>query len=173
MRARTWLGAAAVALIAGGGAAACASLGMGDIVQAPQISAAGSQNARLDYIGPSMSNPLGAARIRLYARVQNPNPFGLTLANLAGNLFLQSTQAAQVSLPLGLPMVANGDTIVPIDLTIGLDDVEGLVGVVRNALDTGRLDYRLNGTVGVDAGALGQPTFGPMNLVEGELTVFD
>ena len=167
-----WMGVVGVALTVGG-VAACASLGMGEIVQAPRISASGSQDARLDYIGPSMSNPLGAARIRLYARVENPNPFGLTLANLAGNLFLQSTQAAQVSLPLGLPMAANGDTIVPIDLTIGLDDVEGLVGVVRNALDTGRLDYRLNGTVGVDAGALGTPTFGPMNLVEGRLNVFD
>ena len=172
MRYRTLVG---VTLVAGvvAGAAACASLGLGDVVQAPRISASGTQDARLDYVGPSMSNPLGAARIRLYARVENPNPFGLTLANLAGNLFLQSTQAAQVSLPLGLPMVANGDTIVPIELTIGLDDVEGLVGVVRNALDTGRLDYRLNGTVGVDAGALGQPTFGPMNLVEGQLNVYD
>lgn len=168
MRYTAWLGVALVAGMAG-----CASLGLGEVVQAPRISASSTQNARLDYIGPSMNNPLGAARIRLYARVENPNPFGLTLANLAGNLFLQSTQAAQVSLPLGLPMVANGDTIVPIDLTIGLDDVEGLVGVVRNALDTGRLDYRLNGTVGVDAGALGTPTFGPMNLVEGQLSVFD
>ena len=171
MRVRALVGVALVGGVAV--AAGCASLGLGDVVQAPVISASGTQNARLDYVGPSMSNPLGAARIRIYARVENPNPFGLTLANLAGNLFLQSTQAAQVSLPLGLPMVANGDTIVPIDLTIGLDDVEGLVGVVRNALDTGRLDYRLNGTVGVDAGALGTPTFGPMNLVEGELQVFD
>jgi hypothetical protein len=173
MRYRNWLGVGLVAGVALGAGAACASLGLGEVVQAPRISASGTQDARLDYVGPSLNNPLGAARIRIYARVENPNPFGLTLANLAGNLFLQSTEAAQVSLPLGLPMVANGDTIVPIDLTIGLDDVEGLVGVVRNALDTGRLDYRLNGTVGVDAGALGTPTFGPMNLVEGELAVFD
>ena len=171
MRIRMLVGVALVAGVAVG--SACASLGLGDVVQAPRFSAAGTQNARLDYIGPSMNNPLGAARIRLYARVENPNPFGLTLANLAGNLFLQSTEAAQVSLPLGLPMLANGDTIVPIDLTIGLDDVPGLVNVVRNALDTGTLDYRLNGTVGVDAGALGTPTFGPMNLMEGSVRVFD
>ena len=155
------------------GIGACASLGLGEVVQAPRISASSTQDGRLDYVGPSLNNPYGSARIRLYARVENPNPFGLTLANLAGNLFLQSTEAASVSLPLGLPMVANGDTIVPIDLTIGLDDVPGLVNVVRNALDTGRLDYRLNGTVGVNAGALGTPTFGPMNLMEGEVRVFD
>ena len=155
------------------GIGACASLGLGEVVQAPRISASSTQDGRLDYVGPSMNNPYGSARIRLYARVENPNPFGLTLANLAGNLFLQSTEAAQVSLPLGLPMLANGDTIVPIDLTIGLDDVPGLVNVVRNALDTGRLDYRLNGTVGVDAGALGTPTFGPMTLMEGDVRVFD
>ena len=172
MRVRVWLGAALTAGVVGGGVA-CASLGLGEVVQAPVISASGTQDARLDYLGPSVSDPLGRARIRLYARVENPNPFGLTLANLAGSLYLQTTEAAQVSLPLGLPLTASGDTIVPIDLTIGLDDVPGLVNVVRNALDTGRLDYRLNGTVGVDAGALGTPTFGPMNLMEGEVRVFD
>ena len=172
MRYRVWLGVAAVAAVVAGGAGGCASLGLGEVVQAPRISASGSQEGRLDYVGPSLNNPYGSARIRLFARVENPNPFGLTLANLAGNLFLQSTEAAQVSLPLGLPMVANGDTIVPIDVTIGLDDVPGLVNVVRNALETGRLDYRLNGTVGVDAGALGTPTFGPMTLMEGDVRVF-
>ena len=170
---RMRLGVLAFGVVVVAGVAACASLGLGEVVQAPRISASGTQDGRLDYMGPSLSNPLGSARIRLYARIENPNPFGLTLANLAGNLFLQSTEAAQVSLPIGLPMLAHGDTIVPIDVTIGLDDVPGLVNVVRNALDTGSLDYRLNGTVGVDAGALGTPTFGPMNLMEGEVRVFD
>ena len=171
MRYRAWMGVVAVAAI--GAVGACASLGGGALVQPPRISASDTQDGRLDYVGPSLNNPYGSARIRLYARVENPNAFGLTLANLAGNLFLQSTEAATVSLPLGLPLLAQGDTIVPIDLTIGLDDVPGLVNVVRNALDTGRLDYRLNGTVGVDAGALGTPTFGPMNLMEGQVRVFD
>jgi hypothetical protein len=30
------------------------------------------------------------------------------------------------------------------------------------------LPYRLEGTIGVDAGRLGQPVFGPMTLLRGE-----
>lgn len=160
-------------VVAVAGVGACASLGLGDIVQAPRISASGTQNAQLNLIGPSRTNPYGGARIRLFARVENPNGFGLTLASLGGRLFLQSQEAALVDLPLGLPLMAGQDTIVPIDLTVGFDDVPGLVDVVRNALGGGALDYRLDGTIGVDAGALGTPTFGPMTLMEGDVRVFD
>lgn len=150
---------------------ACASLGLGDIVQAPRISASGTQNAQLSLVGPTRSNPYGGARIRLYARVENPNGFGLTLASLAGSLFLQQTEAATVDLPMGLPLLAGQDTVVPIDVTIGFDDVPNLADVVRDAVGGGSLDYRLDGTVGVDAGALGTPTFGPMTLMEGDVSV--
>lgn len=168
-RSMRWgLGVLAVA-----GLGACASLGLGDIVQAPRISASGTQNAQLNLVGPSRTNPYGGARIRLFARVENPNGFGLTLASLGGRLFLQSQEAALVDLPLGLPLMAGQDTIVPIDLTVGFDDVPGLLDVVRNALGGGSLDYRLDGTIGVDAGALGTPTFGPMTLMEGDVRVFD
>ena len=33
----------------------------------------------------------------------------------------------------------------------------------------GSVDYQLDGTVGVNAGAFGTPTFAPMRLVPGEL----
>jgi hypothetical protein len=35
----------------------------------------------------------------------------------------------------------------------------------------GEVDYELEGTVGVDAGRLGTPTFGPMLLTRGEVRV--
>jgi hypothetical protein len=31
------------------------------------------------------------------------------------------------------------------------------------------MEYRLDGTIGVDAGRLGQPVFGPMTLIRGDL----
>ena len=170
---RAWIGVAGVAGLALAGAGACASLGLGEVVQAPRISASGMQDAQLNLVGPSRNNPYGGARIRLYARVENPNPFGMTLASLGGRLFLQSQEAALVDLPLGLPLSASADTVVPIDLTIGFDDVPNLLDVVRSALGGGSLDYRLDGTVGVDAGALGTPTFGPMTLMQGDVRVFD
>ncbi len=163
------IGVAALA----GGLWACSSLGLGQVVQAPRISAAGTQQAQMQLVGPTLNNPYGGARIRLFARIENPNPFGLTLASLGGRLFLQQQEAALVDLPMGLPLLGQQDTIVPIDLTIGFDDLPNLADVVRRAVGGGSLDYRLDGSVGVDAGALGTPSFGPMTLMEGKVRVFD
>lgn len=165
---RNVAGVGAVALALGG----CAGLGLGDVIRPPQFQAADTRDARIDLVGPSLNNPYGAARVRLYARVQNPNPFGLTLARLGGTLFLRDREAAGVNLPLGLPMEAGQDTIIPLELTVGLDDVPDLAQTLQDALRGGMLDYRLNGTVGVDAGALGTPTFGPMQLLEGRVRVY-
>jgi hypothetical protein len=40
---------------------------------------------------------------------------------------------------------------------------------VQRAATGQPLAYELEGTVGIDAGRAGQPTFGPMRLVTGEL----
>jgi len=159
--------AAAIVLLASG----CAGLGLADVINPPRFSAANEMNPRLELVGPTVSNPYGGARVRLFARVENPNTFGLTLSSLAGTLFLSGQEAAQVDLPLGLPLQAGQDTVLPIDLTIGFDDIPDLADVARNALGGGRLDYRMDGTVGVNAGPLGNPTFGPMTLVEGDMAV--
>jgi hypothetical protein len=45
----------------------------------------------------------------------------------------------------------------------------GLSEVVRRAARREPVEYRLDGTIGVDAGTLGQPVFGPMTLVRGDL----
>ena len=151
---------------------ACASLGLREVIRPPRFEAASDRDARVNLVGPTLNNPYGAARIRLYARVENPNPFGLTLATLAGTLFLQGSEAATVDLPLGLPMLAGQDTVIPLDLTVGLDDLPNLAETLRGALGGGSLGYRMDGTVGVDAGALGTPTFGPMTLLDGRVRVY-
>jgi hypothetical protein len=43
-----------------------------------------------------------------------------------------------------------------------------LSDVVRRAARRESVEYRLDGTIGVDAGRLGQPVFGPMTLVRGD-----
>ena len=45
------------------------------------------------------------------------------------------------------------------------------IGALRKLAVGGRVAYELNGTVGVDAGRLGTPTFGPMLLTRGEMRV--
>ena len=147
----------------------CAGLGLEQVLQAPTFRVDGSQQAHLRLLAPSFDRPAGGAAVRLYARVGNPNPVGLTLTRLVGQLQLQGNNAARVDFPLGVPLQAGGETLVPIDIAIDFNDLPGLANVARSALSGQRLNYSLNGTVGVDAGLLGQPSFGPMTLLTGEL----
>jgi len=160
-----------VLIVLAAGQAGCAALeGLRALVQPPQFSEADGQPAEIRLLGPGQGGgPLGGAAIRLYARVRNPNAFGLTLSTLQGTLFLEGSRAADADFPLGLPLAARGDEIVPLDLRVSFADIPGLADAIRRAVTGQPLAYRLHGTVGVDAGQLGRPTFGPMNLLSGEI----
>lgn len=153
------------------GATACASLGLGDILRTPTFDVAGGQEAQLRLMGPSREHPLGAAGVRIWTRIGNPNPIALTLSRLDGTLFLSNTRAATVDFPLGLPLPASQDTVIPLDITVGLRDLPDLADLARRWFEGSTVDYRLDGRIGVDAGPLGTPTFGPSTLLTGELRV--
>ncbi|HEX8394914.1 MAG TPA: LEA type 2 family protein [Longimicrobium sp.] len=164
---RSTIAAAAVVMLSG-----CAGLGgLGQVLQAPSFQVEGAQQAQLRLLGPSRDRPTGGAAIRLYARVRNPNPVGLTLTRVVGNLALGGQRAAAVSFPLGVPMQANGESVIPLDVVLSFSDVPGLANVAQSALTGQPIRYALNGTVAVDAGLLGQPSFGPTQLLEGSLRV--
>ena len=150
---------------------ACAGLGLGDVLQAPQFSVAQGRTAELRLAGPSIQSPLGGATIRVWANVKNPNPLGIALRALEGSLALEGTRAANVSFPMGLPLLANQDTVIPLDLTIRFSDLPGLADVASRLLTRSNVGYQLDGTVTVDAGVLGQPRFGPSTLLRGDLVV--
>jgi hypothetical protein len=160
-----------VATVGGLGLNGCAALGMGGVVQPPRISVAEGREAELRLVPPSAARPLGGAQLRIWARVENPNAFGLTLAALRGNLFLEAAQAADVDFPLGMPLSAGGDTVIPIDLNISFGDMPGLVDAAQRILTQNRVAYRLDGTVTVDAAPFGQPSFGPRTWLQGESRV--
>jgi hypothetical protein len=115
--------------------------------------------------------PTGAT-LRLWAHVENPNSFGLTLASVAGSVFLEDTRAASVDFPLGLPLEAGISQDIPLDVTIRFQDIPGLGNVVSRAVSGDPLAYRLEGRFSVDAGPLGQPSFGPSTLLRGEVRAF-
>jgi Late embryogenesis abundant protein len=151
---------------------ACATLGqLKSIVQPPRFEEARDRNAEVRLVGPGIDQPLGGARMRLWTQVTNPNPFGFTLSTLRATLILEGNRAATGDFPLGLPLGAGASTVVPLDLAISFTDVPGLATVVRRAIDGRPVGYRLEGTIGVDVGRLGQPVFGPMDLASGELRV--
>jgi len=147
---------------------ACAGMSglenLGALVQPPRFEQVPDQPAEIRLQGTS------GAGFRLWTKVTNPNPFGLRLGTLKGTLFLEDARGADVDFPLGLPLGAGGDSIIPIDISISFSDLPGLGGVARRLLARQPVGYRLEGTVGVDAGRLGQPVFGPMTLLRGETT---
>lgn len=148
----------------------CAALdGLRGLVQPPTFEEAPGRRAEIRLLGPSRAQPLGGAGIRLWTQVSNPNPFGFTLGTLRGTLHIEDARAADVDFPLGLPLGAGEQTVVPIDLAISFSDLPGLAGVIQRAANRQPLAYHLEGTVGVDAGQLGQPVFGPMTLLRGEM----
>jgi hypothetical protein len=149
---------------------ACGRLGaLGQLVQPPRFEQADNQPAEIRLLGPSASLPAGGAGVRIWLEVENPNAFGFTLSTLNATLALEGTRAAAGDFPLGLPLAARQQSVVPLDLSISFADLPGLGGAVRQIALGGTVDYELDGTVGINAGAFGSPTFGPMRLVSGEM----
>ena len=160
----------AACVVAGMLLTGCAELGrLSALVQAPRFEQAPDHRAEIRMTGAGSGLPVNGAGVRLWAKVTNPNPFSLTLGTLKGTLFLEDDRAADVDFPLGLPLAAGGDTTVPIDLVVSLANLPGLADSVRRAVNRQPLAYRLEGTIGVNAGQLGQPVFGPLTLLQGDI----
>ena len=70
-------------------------------------------------------------------------------------------KAARLDHPGGAIAIAVG--------TVSFANVPRLANVIRQAASGGGLSYRLEGTIGVDAGRFGQPMFGPLTIVSGDL----
>lgn len=160
-------GIATLAVAIAVGCAALESLG----ILALRFESADDRGTELRLLEPAAGRPLGGAALRLWAHVENPNGFGLRLTEVAGDLSIADAGVLDVEFPLGLPLAAYQDTIVPLDVSIGFDDLPALGRVARAAIGSERLDYRLDGTFAVEAGRYGAPRFGPWTLLEGEIRV--
>lgn len=161
-----------VVMVLAAGVSGCTALdALRLIVQPPSFSEVEGQPAEIRLLGPSSSRPAGGAAIRLWTRVSNPNQFSLTLRRLEGTLELQGSRAATVDFPLGLPLTAGEATVIPLDLSVSFADLPGLGDAIRRAVSGQPIDYALDGTVAVEAGRFGTPTFGPMRLLDGEVRV--
>ena len=144
---------------------------LAQLVQPPRFEQAEGRPAEIRFITPSRALPAGGAGVRIWLEVMNPNPFGFTLSTVNATLSLDGSHAATGDFPLGLPLNARQESVVPLDLSISFSDLPGLGGALRQMAAGGTVEYQLEGTVGVDAGRLGTPTFGPMLLTRGELRV--
>jgi Late embryogenesis abundant protein len=152
--------------------AGCAGLAnLQQIIRPPHFEQAPGQPAELRLLGPSARSPLGGAGVRIWLQVSNPNPFGFTLSTIDADLMLEGNHAATGNFPLGLPLNGGQQSVVPLDLSISFADVPALSRTIGRLATGGTTAYQLDGTVGIDAGRFGTPTFGPMTLTTGDLQV--
>jgi hypothetical protein len=150
----------------------CGGLGsLQQIIRPPRFEQAPGQSAELRLLGPSAGSPLGGAGVRIWLQVSNPNPFGFTLSTIDADLMLEGNHAATGNFPLGLPLNAGQQSVVPLDLSISFADVPALSRTIGRLATGGTAAYQLDGTVGIDAGRFGTPRFGPMALTTGQLQV--
>jgi hypothetical protein len=160
---------AALALVGATVLPACAPFQ--NLLQPPTFDVAADRASEIRLLGPAAGRPLGGAQLRLWTHVHNPNTFGMTLTRLTGHLVLEGDHAAEIDLPLGLPLRAAADTIVPLDLSISFADLPGLANHIAGALTGQQIGYEVRGIIGVNAGPFGEPSFGPATWMAGEVQV--
>ena len=169
---RARLAVALLIAVIGANASCAGALGsLQQIIRPPRFEQAPGQPAELRLLGPSARSPLGGAGVRIWLQVSNPNPFGFTLSTIDADLMLEGSHAANGNFPLGLPLTAGQETVVPLDLSISFADVPALSRTLGRLASGGTAAFQLDGTVGIDAGRFGTPTFGPMTLTTGQLQV--
>src|SRR4029450_11158025 len=103
-----------------------------------------------------------------FARVRNPNSTKLKLAKVKGSLFLEGQQAADLDLPLDLELKPRQETVIPIDVNVRLDKDPSLAQTLARSAEGPAVGYRVDGTMGVET-AQGEPVFGPLTLLEGQV----
>jgi len=152
-------------------APACAGLMRALGVQAPRFELVPERESviMLDAASVLLGRPV--ATMTIWTRVTNPNDFGLTLTTLRGTVFLEGRETAEFDLPLGLPLLAARDTVLPLEIRFGLPALGTLGALGEALLRRSAVAYRLDGVVGVDAGPLGRPAFGPRTWLQGSVQV--
>ena len=140
-------------------------------ISAPNFSVAEGRSSMLRLGSRSLQHPRGSATARIWAEVASPNSFGLTLTTLDGTLALEGEDLVDVELPLGLPLEAASDTVIPLDLTFGFDGFSALGSVATSLFTRDELRYELRETLAVDADPLGEPSFGLRTWLRGRVEV--
>lgn len=143
-------------------ACAAALQSLGSLIQPPRFEQDDQNRSEIRLRG-------NGAAVRVWTRVSNPNSFGVTLGTLQGTLHLEGSRAATVDFPLGLPLPAQSEEIVPIDISVDFRDVPGLGQAITRAVARQPIAFEIEGTIGVSAGSFGMQTLGPMTWLRGEL----
>lgn len=111
----------------------------------------------------------GSALFRLALTVTNPNPVGVRLTGLDGDVYLQGSRAAAVAFRGGIDLPANRTAPLTLDVKVPLGAAPLLLEAVANLVVGQPVQYRVDAAVTTDV--LGAPhRFPAFTLARGELT---
>ncbi len=165
MKARSLITLLAAALT---GAALLAACAPGAAVLSPptfRLNAADSGFIRID--PPGVGD--GSALFRLALTVENPNPVGVRLAGLDGDLYLRDARAASSSFRGGIDLPARATAPLVLDVKVPLGAAPILLDVIANFVAGNPIQYRFDAAVTIDV--LGAPQrFPAFTLARGELS---
>lgn len=129
----------------------------------------GSRVLRLD---PPGAFSEGGLLVRVALRATNPNPIGLRLAELEGDLWLGGVPAAGLRFVGGIDLPPRGSADLAVEVSVPLARLDDLVGPLADAVGGRPLAYRVDAAVGVDV--LGVPTrFPAVTIARGEVRQAD
>src|SRR5690606_7355533 len=130
-----------------------------------RLDAAGSGFVRIDPPGVGS----GTALFRLALVVENPNPVGVRLAGLDGDLYLRDRRAAGASFRGGIDLPARGTAPLTLDVVVPLGAADDVLAAISALVGGAPLPYRLDAAVTVDV--FGAPQrFPSFTLARGEVT---
>ena len=114
----------------------------------------------------------GSMLVRVALRATNPNPIGVRLAELEGDLWLGGVAAAGLRFVDGLDLPPRGAADLVVEIAVPLGRLDRLVVPLTDAVAGRPLAYRVDAVVGVEV--LGVPTrFPTMTIARGEVRQAD
>lgn len=119
------------------------------VVQAPTV-AVGPDGARLVRLEPPGVGS-GSALIRVDLEIGNPNPVGLALAGLDGELFLSGRSVARSRFPGGLTIPARGNAPLTVEVEVPLNGAVGVADAMARLVQGQGVPYRLELALTVEA----------------------
>lgn len=129
-------------------AAALALVALGGCAQLDQLAAAAFKKPQLSFRAAELQAlDLEGATIGFTFDVENPNPFGLSLARLGYGVEVEGTRVVAGDAPGGLEITASGRTPVTFPVRVRFQDVPGILSLLSKRQDT--LGYKLTGTLGL------------------------
>ncbi len=114
----------------------------------------------------------GGMLVRVALRATNPNPIGVRLAELEGELWLNGIPAAGLRFVGGLDLPPRGAADLAVEVSVPLGRLDALLGPLTDAVAGRPLAYRVDAVVALDV--LGVPTrFPAVTIARGEVRQAD